>query len=86
MLPWLKTILGNFYSTAIDDMICREIGDKFVSKKDFNRKNLECKKLKSVIYEQSLMIHNLRSISEAAYQRQPAVIENTQTDKSGYEG
>lgn len=67
MLPWLKTILGNFYSTAIDDMICREIGAKFVSKKDFNKKNLECKKLQAKIHEQSLMINNLRKISEAAY-------------------
>lgn len=81
MLPWLKTILGNFYSTAIDDMICREIGAKFVSKKDFNKKNLECKKLQAKIHGQSLMINNLRKISEAAYKRQIAAIENAQPAK-----
>ena len=38
-LQWMKDILGDAYTEELDAKVCAALGERFVSRQDFNDKN-----------------------------------------------
>lgn len=59
-LDWIQTIIGDSYTEEMDTAICKELGQRFVSKTDFNSKLEEIKGLNSQITERDSQLKKLK--------------------------
>lgn len=60
-LEWLKTILGEGYTDALDTQIAQEIGKGFVARADFNAKNEELKQTKAQLTAHEQQLETLKA-------------------------
>lgn len=66
MLDFLKEILGNSYSEDIDKKISKEVGERFVSKTDFNNLNETKKQLEADISTRDTQLSELQKLVDEA--------------------
>ena len=48
-LQWLKDILGDAYTEELDAKVCAALGERFVSRQDFNDKNTKLKEAEAQV-------------------------------------
>lgn len=48
-MQWMKDILGDVYTEEMDGKVCQAIGERFVSRDDFNAKNSKVKELETKV-------------------------------------
>jgi len=65
-LEWLKTILGDSYTEDIDKKVSAEIGKGFVSKDDFNTKNIKLKEAEANLAQYQTEIETLKTTNAGA--------------------
>lgn len=63
MLEWLKEILGDAYNGEIDSAVAKKIGEDFVSRKDFNDKNADVKRLEKEVKDRDSQLDKLKNSS-----------------------
>lgn len=59
-LDWIQTIIGDSYTEEMDTAICKELGQRFVSKTDFNSKLEEIKGLNTQISDRDSQLDKLK--------------------------
>lgn len=70
MLDWLKSLLGEGYTEDIDANVSKKIGELFVSKQDFNDKNIEVKNLRKDLATANTKIVGLEKVDTEGLQKQ----------------
>ena len=87
-LEWLKPILGEAYTDALDTQIAAEIGKGFVARADFNAKNEELKQAKTQITTHEKQLDDLKAAAGTTDDLKKQITElqekNTQ-DKTAHE-
>lgn len=94
-LEWLKKILGNAYTEEMDAEVCKALGERFVSRADFNAKNNRVTELETQVgqLEEQAKTHaadltglkKLTGDNEALTKKIGELEEQAKTDKANYE-
>ena len=87
-LEWLKTILGDGYTEAIESKIAQEIGKGFVSKADFNAVKTQQKKLEDDLKTRDTQLEELKKATGTAEEltaQIAALQEQNRKDKQAHE-
>ena len=80
MLDWLKEIIGDDYTEDIDKKVSKELGEKFVARKDFNEVNEAKKQLETDITKRDDDIKALeKTIEEADTENLKGTIDDLKT-------
>lgn len=48
-LQWMKDLLGDAYTEELDTKVCAALGERFVSRQDFNEKNTKLREAEAQI-------------------------------------
>ena len=94
-LEWLKKILRDAYTEEMDAEVCKALGERFVSRADFNAKNTRVTELETQVgqLEEQAKTHaadlaglkKLTGDNEALTKKIGELEEQAKTDKSNYE-
>ena len=94
-LQWLKDIMGEAYLEEHDAKICAALGERFVSRADFNAKNARAAELEAQVgqLEEQAKTHaadlaglkKLTGDNEELTQRIVQMEEQAKADKAAYE-
>ena len=87
-LEWLKGILGEAYTEAIDTAVAAEIGKGFVARADFNAKNEELKQAKAQISTHEKQLEEIKAsagVAEELKSQITALQEQNNQDKAAHE-
>ena len=87
-LDWLKPILGEAYTDALDAQIAAEIGKGFISRADFNTKNEELKQAKVQITNHEKQLEGLKAAAGTAEELKTQITslqEKNKQDKTAFE-
>ena len=91
MFNWLKEILGDAYTEEIDTAVSKKVGELFVSKEDFNKKNEDLKgkdnqikELHGQIKDRDKQLNDLKKVDAEDLQKQIETLqaENKSTAKA----
>lgn len=75
MLQWLKDILGESYTDAIDKSVSEQIGKDFVARTDFNATNEAKKQLEHQIKERDKQLDSLKEVDAEGMQAKISELE-----------
>lgn len=75
MLQWLKDILGESYTDAIDKSVSEQIGKDFVARSDFNATNEAKKQLELQLKERDKQLAGLKEVDAEAMQAKISELE-----------
>ncbi len=67
-LKWMQEIVGEHYTEDLDAKVCAAIGERFVSKTDFNALNETKKTLAGQIAERDRQLEELKKVDAAGLQ------------------
>ncbi len=67
-LQWMQEIVGEHYTEDLDAKVCAAIGERFVSKADFNALNETKKTLAGQITERDRQLEELKKVDAAGLQ------------------
>lgn len=94
-LEWLKKIVGDAYTEEMDAEVCKALGERFVSRADFNAKNTRVTELETQVgqLEEQAKTHaadlaglkKLTGDNEALTKKIGELEEQAKTDKANYE-
>ena len=94
-LEWLKKILGDAYTEEMDAEVCKALGERFVSRADFNAKNTRVTELETQVsqLEEAAKTHaadladlkKLTGDNETLTKKIGEMEEQAKTDKANYE-
>ena len=87
-LEWLKPILGEGYTDALDAQVAAEIGKSFVARADFNAKNEELKQAREMAKTHEAQLEGLKSATGAADELKAQIAtlqEQNKQDKAAHD-
>ena len=94
-LDWMKEIFGDAYTEELDSKMCQAIGERFVARADFNKKNTRVTELETQVgqLEEQAKTHaadlaglkKLTGDNEALTKKIGDLEEQAKTDKAAYE-
>ena len=79
-LDWLKEIIGDGYTEEMDASVCKALGERLVSRADFNTKNEELKTANTTITALQAAAKQYEGVDVAGLRQQ---IEDTRTEYEG---
>jgi len=85
-LDWLKHILGEGYTEAVDTQIAQEIGKGFVARADFNAKSEELKQAKALLTTHEKQLDELKAEGGDLSAKITALQDQNKKDKTAHEG
>lgn len=88
-LQWMKDILGDAYTEELDASVCAAIGERFVSRQDFNDKNTKLKEvenqaaqLEETVKTRDAQLEELKKSAGAGEELQRQIDALTQQNKA----
>lgn len=94
-LEWMKEIFGDAYTEELDGKVCQAIGERFVARADFNKKNTRVTELETQVgqLEEAAKTHaadlaglkKLTGDNEALTKKIGELEERAKTDKAAHE-
>lgn len=94
-LQWMKDILGDAYTEELDGKVCAALGERFVSRQDFNDKNVKLKEAEAQVAQltesaktytaQLAELKKSAGDTEALTKKITEMEEKAKTDKANYE-
>lgn len=94
-LDWMKEIFGDAYTEELDSKVCQAIGERFVARADFNKKNTRVTELETQVgqLEEQAKTHaadlaglkKLTGDNETLTKKIGELEEQAKTDKAAYE-
>ena len=84
-LDWLKPVLGEAYTDALDTQIAAEIGKGFIPRADFNAKNEELKQAMAQIATHETQLEGLKAEGGGLAAKITALQEQNTKDKATYD-
>jgi hypothetical protein len=84
-LEWLKPILGEGYTDALDTQIAQEIGKGFVARADFNAKNEELKLARGQLQTVEGQLDTLKAEGAEVSAKITALQEQNRQDKAAHD-